>query len=270
MAKVEFALLRNPAGVGDGLGVAAEDFLHPVRGLQAQVVVGLDEGQGLLDGDVALRCRQRVLEPVAVPGVVVDVVGGGQGYARAPGQLRQFPVAGGVALQEILLEFHVHPVRAVPFPVSPEQLAGVLAAALRKQLGKGPVPAPGEQHHTPGVLGQASRVQPGFPTVGGVGQGEQAGDVGVALTGPGQQHQAGAAFQGQFAAGDGPYAQAFGQPGEFQRPAQVGVGQGQGGIPVLHGLGQQLVDVGGPLSKGVEALDVEFHVSGCHGRSPGL
>ena len=101
--QVELALLRNPEGIGDGLGVAAEDFPHAVRGLQAQVVVGLDEGQGLLDGDVALGCYQRVLEPAAVPGVVVDVVGGGQGYARAPGQLRQFPVAGGVALQEILL-----------------------------------------------------------------------------------------------------------------------------------------------------------------------
>ena len=105
------------------------------------MVVGLDEGQGLLDGDVALRCCQRVLEPAAVPGVVVDVVGGGQGYARAPGQLRQFPVAGGVALQEILLEFHVHPAGAVPVQVGPEQPAGVLAAALRKQLGKRPVPA---------------------------------------------------------------------------------------------------------------------------------
>ena len=92
--QVEFALLRNPDGVGDGLGVAAEDFLHPVRGLQAEVVVGPDEGQGLLDGDVALRCYQRVLEPVPVPGVVVDVVGGGQGYARAPGQVPPVPGCG--------------------------------------------------------------------------------------------------------------------------------------------------------------------------------
>ena len=58
----------------------------------------------------------------------MDVVGGGQGHAHTPGQFRQFPVAGGVALQEILLEFHVHPVGAVPFPVVPEQLARVLAA----------------------------------------------------------------------------------------------------------------------------------------------
>ena len=158
--QVELALLRNPAGVCNGLRVAAEDFLHPVRGLQAQVVVGLDEGQGLRDGDVALRCYQRVLEPAAVPGVVVNVVGGGQGDARAQGQRRQFPVAGGVALQEILLEFHVHPAGAVPFPAGPEQPAGVLGAALQQQLGPGPVPAPGEQHHPPGVFGQASRVQP--------------------------------------------------------------------------------------------------------------
>ena len=60
----------------------------------------------------------------------MDVVGGGQGYARAPGQGRQFPVAGGVTLQKILLEFHVHPAGAVPGLVSPEQLAGVLASPL--------------------------------------------------------------------------------------------------------------------------------------------
>ena len=89
------------------------------------------------------------------------------------------------------------------------------------------------------------RVQPGFAAVIGVGQGEQPGDVAVALAGLGQQHDAGAVRQGQLAAGDGPDAQAVGQPGELQGAAQVGVGESLGGIAVLSGLGQQLVDVGG-------------------------
>ena len=110
------------------------------------------------------------------------------------------------------------------------------------------------------------RVQPGFAAVGGVGQGEHAGDVAVALPVLGQKDDAGAVRQGKLAAGDRLDPEAVGQPGEFQGAAQIGVGQGQGGIPVLSGLGQQLVDVGGAHTEGIEALDVEFHVCSGHGR----
>ena len=64
-------------------------------------------------------------------------------------------------------------------------------------------------------------------------------------------------------------AQAAGQAGELQGAAEVGVGQGQGRIPVLPGPGQQFVDVGRSCPEGIEALDVEFHVTGGHG-GPGL
>ena len=57
-----------------------------------------------------------------------------------------------------------------------------------------------------------------------------------------------------------------GLPGEVQRPAEVGVGQGEGIIAVLHGLGQQFVDVGCAQAEGVEALGMELDVAaGCGG-----
>ena len=97
---------------------------------QAEVMVGLDEGQGLVDGGIAPGRRERVLQAVAVRGVIVNVVGGNQGRARACGQCGQLPVAGRVLFEEILLEFHVHPARPVTVLVLPQQPVGVLAVAF--------------------------------------------------------------------------------------------------------------------------------------------
>ena len=55
--EIEGALLRNPDGVVHSLGVSAEDFPHPLRGFHAEMMVGTDEWQGLLDGGVALGCN---------------------------------------------------------------------------------------------------------------------------------------------------------------------------------------------------------------------
>ena len=98
------------------------------------------------------------------------------------------------------------------------------------------------------MVGKVSGVQPGLPAVCGVGYGEEAGDVGVALPGPGQENKAGVVGESQLSTGDGPDTQAVGQPCELQGPAQVGVGEGQGGVAVLYRLGQQLVDVGCPCT----------------------
>ena len=88
-------------------------------------MVGPDEGQGLLDGGVAPGRGQRVLEAVPLRGVVVDVVGRGQRRSHVVGQPRQFPVARGVAFQEILLEFHVHPVPGRTTPGNPRAAGGL-------------------------------------------------------------------------------------------------------------------------------------------------
>ena len=246
IGQVEIALLRDSDGVGDGLRVLLEDFLHLLRRLQAEVMVGPDVGQGLLDGGVAPGSSQRVLQAAALRAMVVNVVGGNQGSTGTSGHRRRFPVALIFSFQKAPLQFHVHSLRAVPLPVVAQQPESILPGEpALSNLDSGPSRPPVSSDHAPGVFRQMHRVQPGFAAVGGVGQGEQAGDVGVALAGLRQQDQAGPVLQGQLAAGDGLDAHAVGQPGELQGAAQVSVGQGQGIVTVLPGLGQQLVNVGG-------------------------
>ena len=193
-----------------------------------QVVVGAEVREGLIDGDVPPRRRQRVLEPVALGRVVEDVVGGDQRSAGLIGQCGQLAVAAGVAGKEVALDFDKHRVRAEPLPVPAEQARGLLPAAVERQVGERPVAAAGEEDHAAGMFGQVGGVEPGLPPVGGVGQGEEPGDVGVALPRLGQKDEAGAVGEGQLAPGDGPDAEAVGEAGELQRPAEVGVGEGQG------------------------------------------
>ena len=52
------------------------------------MVIGTEVREGLIDGDVPPRRRQRVLEPVALGRVVEDVVGGDQRSAGLVGQRR--------------------------------------------------------------------------------------------------------------------------------------------------------------------------------------
>ena len=67
-AEVELALLRRPAGVGDGLGAVPEQLRHLRRGLEVEVVVGPDVGEGPVHGGVAPGGHQRVLEAGSAPG----------------------------------------------------------------------------------------------------------------------------------------------------------------------------------------------------------
>ena len=234
------------------------------------MVVGPDEGKGLVDGGVAFSGHQRVLQPVPLRGMVVNIVGGYQRDAGIAGQRRQLPVASGVPLQEVLLELYVHRVRAVPLPVLAQQFPGFPAPARLHQPGEGPVPAAGQEDHSAGVIAQVRRVQPRLPAVDGISQGEEAADVGVALPGSGQERQPRAVGQGQFSSGNGLDTQTVGQPGKLQGAAQVGVSQGQGGIPILSGPGQQLVSVGRSQPKRIEALGVQFSVNGNHEASLAL
>ena len=234
-----------------------------------QVVVGAEIGEGLIDGDVPPRRRQRVLEPVALGRVVEDVVGGDQWSAGLAGQGGQLAVAAGVAGEEVALDLDEHRVRAEPLPVPAEQVRGLLPAAVERQVGERAVAAAGQQDHAAGMFGQAGGVEPGLPPVGGVGQGEEPGDVGVAPPRLGQQDEAGAVGECQLGSGDRLDAEAVGEAGELQRPAEVGVGEGQGVIAVLARLGQQLVGVRRAHAEGVEARGVQLDVTGGHARWPG-
>ena len=223
------------------------------------MVVGPQVRQSLIDGGVELGGHQRVLEPGTVRGVVVDVVGGddlGAGFGGDPGQLA---VAVGVAGQEVLLKLDVHRVGPVPVEVLLQQAVGLTGALVDRQPRERPVAPAGQQNHAFAVIGQVGRVELGFPAVAGIGQGEKARDVGVPRPCLRQQGEPRAIGQRQLCAGDGLGAQALGQPGELQRAAQVGIGQGQRRIAVLLGLRQQLVDMRRPLPEGVEALGSKLH-----------
>ena len=267
-AEVEGAPLRDAQRVGEGVRALSEEALHLRRRLQVQVVVGPDEGQRAVDGGVAFGGDEGVLQPVALRRVVVDVVGGDDGYIGGGGEGGELAVAAGVALQEVLLQLDVDGVGGERGLVLAEEAAGLGVAALREQRGEGAVAAAGEEHEPLGVGGEVDGVEARLAAVDGVGEGEESREVRVALPRPGQQRQPRAVAQGELAAGDGPHVEAAGQPRELQRAAEVGVREGEGGIAVLAGLREELVGVGGPLPKGVEALGVQLHVPGCHAAAP--
>ena len=114
------------------------------------------------------------------------------------------------------------------------------------------------------MTGQVGRIEPGVPSVGGIGQGQQARDVGIALSRAGQQDDARAVGQGQLAPRDGSDAKAVGEPCEVQGAAQVRVGQRQRPAAVIGGPFQQLVDVRCALAEGVEARGVKLDVACGH------
>ena len=74
----------------------------------------------------------------------MDVVGGHQGRAGPGRQADQVPVAGGITLQEILLEFHEHRVLTEPVQVVPQQAQGLGAAVFHQQPVNRATPAAGE------------------------------------------------------------------------------------------------------------------------------
>ena len=100
-AQVEGAAFGDTDGVSERFGAVAEQFSHLTWGFQGQVRIGVDERQGLVEGQVAPHGNQSILQPVARRGVVMHVVGGNQGNPVFPGQANEFAVAGTVAVQEL-------------------------------------------------------------------------------------------------------------------------------------------------------------------------
>ena len=84
-AEVELAALRDAPGVGDSLGAVLEQPRHRLRRFQAQVVIGLDMPEGLVQRDVAGGRFQVVLQPVALWRVVVNSVAGRERNASFAG-----------------------------------------------------------------------------------------------------------------------------------------------------------------------------------------
>ena len=155
-----------------------------------QVVVGPDMGKGLVQGEVEPGGSQDVLEPVALRGVVVDVVGGDDVDAGVAGQREQVAVAGRVALEEVALQLDVDTIGPERLPPLPQQPLCSDAASVLRQPRQRPVAAAGEEDEAASVVDDERRVQARLTAVGGVGQGEQAAQVGVSLPRGSQQNDA--------------------------------------------------------------------------------
>ena len=173
-AQVEGAACGDMCAVGKGLRAIAEQLGHLRRRFQGQVRIGADERQGLVDGQVVFGGDQGILQPVALWGVVMHVVAGNQGDAMLAGQAAEFAVAGGIAAQEVLLQFHVDRAAAVPCQVSAQQARGLLTTAFLHQMREAPAAPAARQHDAFGMRRQMLGVEPRLTTVDGAGQGEQA------------------------------------------------------------------------------------------------
>ena len=133
-AQVEGAAFGDARGVGEGLGTVAEQLGHLLRRFQGQVRIGTDERQGLVDGQVVSGGDQGILQPVALRDVVVHVVAGDQRDAVLAGQTVEFAVAGSIAAQEVLLQFHVDRAAAVLCQVSTQPACGFPTTAFLQQV----------------------------------------------------------------------------------------------------------------------------------------
>ena len=203
-------------------------------------MVGLNLAQSLVQRGVAAGRDQRLLQPVALRGVVVDVVRGDHKAPGLAGQRDQRAVALGVAAQEVLLQLDVDRVRAVPVAVLPQQVASFHPLAGQRQPREGAVPAAGEQHQPFGVLGEMRRIKPRLPPIHRVGQREQPRQIRVAVARLDQQRHPRLIRQRDLTARDRLNLQTVRQPRKLQGAAEVGVGLGQGGHTQRPRSGQQV------------------------------
>ena len=105
--QVEGAALRDGQRVGDGFRQLLEQPRHPLRRLEVEVVVGPDVRERLVQRAVEVGGDERMLEPVALRCVVVDVVGRDDVHTGISRQGHQLAVARGVAFEEVALQLDV-------------------------------------------------------------------------------------------------------------------------------------------------------------------
>ena len=79
--------------------------------------------------------HQGILKSMPVRRVVVNVVGGNHAHARLSGQLRQLPVAAGVSLDQVLLQFHKDAGCAEPVQVFPQLVQSFMLPSLAYKAG---------------------------------------------------------------------------------------------------------------------------------------
>ena len=263
----EPAALGDREGVGRRLGVAGEPARHHRRRLEAPLRIRVEQLAGLVERGVVADTGKHVLQPAAVGGGVVDIVGGDRGKAEPPSQPHQRGAEVLVHRQVVMAKLDIHVVAPVQVAVVGEQpfrLRVLLPQETRREV------IVDERDETVGVPLQQSARHPCLP-LGALqlGGGEQLGEVGVAGAVFDQQHQ------------PVPGVQKRGRPENRTepRPARllvktdntvqtVGVGDRQRGIAEFDRPVDQRLRVAGAVEERKVRVAVEFDVgNGGHGSS---
>jgi hypothetical protein len=125
--QVEPAAIGDADAVGQGLRPLGEEDGHLQRRLQVVLGVLAAQGVGGVERRAVADGDQHVLESMALPQVVVDVVGGDVAQAEPLGQLHQRPVAGLISVDKVVLELD-------PVAVLPEDSQVVTGRRLRLSI----------------------------------------------------------------------------------------------------------------------------------------
>ena len=254
LGQVEGAALGDAEGVGHGLGPLGEALGLLGRAPQVELAVGPALGVAAVERGAVADGAERVVEPVPLRVVVVDVSGGDDPHAQLAGQRHLRPDAGLVALDQVVVQLDPHVSRPEPVDPAAQHVPRPRSIAGGHPLGQLPTAPAGEADDPGGVLphvmeGGAGIAPAPFPVgllgqAPAVGQADQPAQVGVSLAGLGQQREVvagaggdvvgvgvgiGVGCDGELDADDGADAGVPARPGEHHGAVEVvAVGDRQG------------------------------------------
>jgi len=110
--QIKLAAFGNTYRVGQRIAIAGKQACHLLGRLEIELAVGAAQRVRSVQRGAVLDGNQRILQPVALADVVVHVVGGHNAQVQLPRQGGERAVAGGIAMDEVLLELQEEAVRA--------------------------------------------------------------------------------------------------------------------------------------------------------------
>ena len=279
--ELEGERLRQPNGLGDGIGVVREARRHRLGRGEHVAVVRAPHGLARIERGAVTDGDERILQERAHARVGMDVPGRHGGHAEAPGEPLERPVARPIAIRIGALELHPQALSAEGPEQRPRGLL-VVDAVLR---------ASGQADEALGVLEHLLEPHarlPGAPIARiprvRVGERDEPAEVAPPA---GVAHQQGEVPQrggdlpahpslpacspraprpgerdGQLGAEEGAHGRLAGGHGELHGTGEgVVVGQRERPVGELHGAPDELVRKRGPVKEGVGGVRVKLDVS---------
>ncbi len=247
--QVNLALLGDGPRVGEGLRQVGEQSRHFRNRFEIVLRVRAQGGVGLIQRSVIADAGQHVVEAVALPAGVVDVVGGHQAHAQMAGQFRQPPREPPVPPQQVALKLDVEVLPSEEMQVPLPRRLG-LPLATGQQMGSDLPPGAARKTDQPLLmLGQIGERQGGLTlAVGQLGVADQTTEAGVPGVVLRQEGEVIATVEGQLRPDNGLEAPLPGCAPEAHRAVQpVVVGDGQPLHAQLPRPIEQVLRVGGSI-----------------------